>query len=256
VAGKGLAILRAAGVEVTEHILEGPCTQLNDVFFHFIQTQTPYVVLKYAMTLDGKLAAYTGASQWITGEAARQHVHTLRGRYRAIMVGVETVITDDPRLTCRLEGGRNPLRVICDSRLRTPLGAKVVRTAGEIPTLIATCSNNLQRIGRYTDQGVQVVTLPDRDGRVDLKELMRYLGQQQVDSVLLEGGASLHWAALDSGIVHKVMAYVSPMLLGGGGAPSPVGGQGFPHPDQAIRLKEPVLTRLGSDYLFESEVAR
>ena len=108
VAGKGLEILRSHGVQVTEGVLAEECRALNDVFFHFIQTGRPYVVLKYAMTLDGKLAAYTGASQWITGEEARRHVHTQRGRFRSIMVGVDTVIADDPQLTCRLEGGRNP----------------------------------------------------------------------------------------------------------------------------------------------------
>ena len=254
VAGKGLDILRAAGVDVTEHVLEEACTALNDVFFHYIRTKTPYVVLKYAMTLDGKLAAYTGQSQWITGEEARRHVHTQRGRYRAIMVGVGTVLADDPQLTCRIEGGRNPLRIVCDTHLRTPLTAQVVQTAQEIPTLIASCETDPAKIKPYEDLGVRVWTLPAKNGRVDLAALMERLGKEEVDSVLIEGGAQLHWAALESGVVNKVQAYIAPKLLGGETAKSPIGGQGFPHPDQAVRLKDPKLTRLGEDFLIESEV--
>ncbi len=254
VAGKGLDILRAAGVEVTEHVLEDACRALNDVFFHYIRTKTPYVVLKYAMTLDGKLAAYTGQSQWITGEEARRHVHVQRGRYRAILVGVGTVLADDPQLTCRVEGGRDPLRIVCDTHLRTPLTAQVVRTAQTVPTLIATCETDPAKRKPYEDLGVRVWTLPARDGRVDLPALLARLGQDEVDSVLIEGGSQLHWAALESGVVNRVQAYLAPKLLGGETAKSPIGGQGFPHPDQAVRLKEPKLTRLGEDLLIESEV--
>lgn len=254
VAGKGLNILRDAGVHVTEGVCTEECRALNDVFFHYIQTGRPYVVLKYAMTLDGKLAAYTGASQWITGEEARRHVHTQRGRYRSILVGVGTVLADDPQLTCRIEGGRNPLRIICDSHLRTPLTAQVVQTAREVPTLIATCETDSAKAKPYEDLGVRVLPLPAKNGKVDLAALMEVLGQEEVDSVLLEGGSQLHWAALESGIVNKVQAYIAPKLLGGETAKSPVGGQGFPHPDQAVRLKNPTLTWLGQDLLMESEV--
>lgn len=256
VAGQGISILRAAGVEVTEHVLEESCTALNDVFFHYIGTKTPYVVLKYAMTLDGKIAAYTGQSQWITGEMARNHVHQQRGRYRSILVGVGTILADDPQLTCRVDGGRNPLRIVCDSHLRTPLTAQVVQTAREVPTLIAACFADPHRIAQYEALGVQVWILPAKKGRVDLAALMERLGQEEVDSVLIEGGSALHWAALEAGIVHKVQAYVAPKLLGGSAAKSPIGGQGFPHPDQAIPLRTPRLTRLGEDLLIESEVDR
>lgn len=254
VAGKGLTILRDHGVAVTEHTLEDECKKLNDVFFHYIQTKRPYVVLKYAMTLDGKLAAYTGQSQWITGEEARRHVHTQRGRFRSILVGVDTVLADDPQLTCRVDGGRNPLRIVCDTHLRTPLTAKVVQTAAEVPTLLATCSRERARIAKYEKLGCQVLTLPPREDHVDLAALMEALGKMEVDSVLLEGGATLHWSALEQGLVNKVQAYIAPKLLGGSSAKTPVGGQGFPHPDQAVVLKNPVLTKLGDDFLIESEV--
>lgn len=254
VAGKGLAMLRAAGVEVREHVAEAACTRLNQVFFHYIRTGLPYVVLKYAMSLDGKIASYTGASQWITGEEARQHVHKLRGTYRAILVGVGTVLADDPLLTCRIEGGRDPLRVICDSRLRTPFTARVIQTAREVPTLLATCETDAERLARYEQYGVQVVSLPAVEGRVSLLSLLRYLGKAQVDSVLVEGGGTLHWSMLAEGLVHKVVAYVAPLLLGGAGAVSPVEGVGFPHPDAALRLHTPTVTRLGEDFLVEGLV--
>lgn len=254
VAGKGIRQLRDHGVTVTEHCLRAECDQLNEVFFHYIQTKRPFVVLKYAMTLDGKLAAYTGASQWITGEEARHHVHTQRSRFRSIMVGVDTVLADDPQLTCRIEGGRNPLRIICDSHLRTPLSAKVVQTAKEVPTYLATCVTQELRLAPYRDLGCNILPVPERSGHVDLDALMALLGKMGVDSVLLEGGATLHWAAVEAGLVHKVQAYIAPKILGGKTAKSPVGGQGFAHPDQALILKSPALTRLGQDILIESEV--
>lgn len=257
VAGKGIGILRSAGVEVTEGVLAEECRALNDVFFHYIQTKRPYVVLKYAMTLDGKLAAYTGASQWITGPEARAHVHRQRGRYRSILVGVGTVLADDPQLTCRLEGGRDPLRIVCDTRLRTPLTAQVVRTASETPTLLATCCQEAEKIAPYEAAGCQVLVLPQgKNGSVDLSALLEALGKQEVDSVLVEGGASMHWSFLEAGLADRVLAYVAPKLLGGQSAKSPVGGQGFPHPDQAVKLKHTAFTPLGEDLLLEGEVEK
>lgn len=255
VAGKGLDLLRAHGVQVTEGVLDRECRALNHVFFHFIQTGRPYVVLKYAMTLDGKLAAYTGASQWITGEQARRHVHTQRSRYRAILVGVGTVLADDPQLTCRLAGGRDPLRVVCDTNLRTPLTANVVRTARQTPTCLATCVSQESRLAPYREAGCQVLSLPQSNGQVSLPALLKALGSQGVDSVLAEGGSALHWSLVRDGLVNRVQAYLAPKILGGQGAKSPVGGQGFPHPDQALRLAPPTLTPLGEDLLWESEAA-
>ena len=254
VAGKGIQILRDAGVEVTEGVLKEECDALNDVFFHYITTGQPFVVLKYAMTLDGKLAAYTGVSKWITGEKARAHVQLQRGRYRAIMVGVGTVLGDDPRLTCRTEGGRNPLRVICDTNLRTPLTAVVVQTAIHIPTLIATASSDKRAIAAYEAKGCQVVTFPKKGDAVDITAVMAYLGKNGVDSVLLEGGSGLHWSALEAGLVNKVQAYIAPKLLGGAGARSPVGGRGFPTPSDVVKVENITITQLGPDYLLEGEV--
>lgn len=254
VAGKGVAILREHGVDVTVQVLREDCDRLNRVFFHYITTQRPYVVMKYAMTMDGKIAAYTGTSRWVTGETARNHVQQLRHRYRGIMAGVGTVLADDPLLTCRMEGGRNPVRIICDTHLRTPPDAQVVTTAKEIPTILATCCADQSRHAPYTQAGCRVLSLPEADGHVNLKLLMERLGQEQIDSVLLEGGGTLNWAALKSGIVQQVQAYIAPKLFGGSTAKTPVEGAGVPVPDAAFRLKNSRITQLGEDFLIESEV--
>lgn len=254
VAGKGVKILEDHGVEVIQDVLREECDRLNVVFFHYIRTGRPYVVMKYAMTMDGKIAAYTGASRWITGEEARQHVHEQRKWLTAIMVGVGTVLADDPMLNCRIEGGRDPIRIVCDSRLRTPVDAKLVQTAGEVPTILATCCADVSRHRVYQDAGCKIMVIPERDGRVDLETLMEYLGKEKIDSILLEGGASLNWSALHSGIVQRVQAYVASKLLGGSGARSPVEGEGFPDPGAAVRLINTQVIRLGEDIMLESEV--
>ena len=254
VAGKGIAQLREHGVEVTEHVLEEACNQLNFIFFHYIQTKRPYGAFKYAMTLDGKIAAYTGASRWITGEEARAHVHTLRSQYRGILVGVGTVLADDPMLTCRLPGGRNPIRIVCDTHLRTPLTAQVVQTAKEVDTLLATCCLDKDRWAPYQEAGCEILPLPEGRGHVELSTLWEALGRREIDGLLLEGGGALAWSALEQGLVQRVYAYVAPMLLGGALAKSPVEGQGFPTPAQAARLRIAEVTRLGEDFLLEGEV--
>ncbi len=253
VAGKGLAVLRAHGVQVTEGVLKQECDALNKSFFHYIQSTTPYVVMKYAMTLDGKIATPSGGSKWITGEAARRRAHEDRHRYSAIMVGVGTVLADDPMLTCRIENGRNPLRVVCDTHLRTPLHAKLVTSTDAAGTLLATAVPDAERHRPYLEAGCALVVLPEKNGRIDLKRLMAVLGQRGTDSVLLEGGGTLNWAALQSGIVHKVQAYIAPKLFGGNGQ-TPVAGAGVLCPDGAFRLGKPAITMIGDDILLESEV--
>ena len=255
VAGHGVELLKNAGILVETDYLREECDELNPVFFHYIQTKRPYVVLKYAMTLDGKIAAYTGASRWITGEEARAHVQSLRHRYRGILVGVGTVLADDPLLTCRMEGGRNPVRIVCDTHLRTPLTSRLVETAHEVPTILATCCTDDLRHQAYLEQGCDIVVTEPRDGHVDLPRLMEELGQREIDSVLLEGGGTLAWTALESGIVSRVCAYIAPKLFGGKDAKTPVEGQGVADPSQAVTLLPPKLTRIGDDILLESEVA-
>ncbi|MFR3364431.1 MAG: bifunctional diaminohydroxyphosphoribosylaminopyrimidine deaminase/5-amino-6-(5-phosphoribosylamino)uracil reductase RibD [Christensenellales bacterium] len=255
VAGKGVAILRSHGVEVTKNVLRQECDALNKIFFHYITTGRPFVSMKYAMTMDGKIAAYTGASKWVTGETARRHVQQQRHRFRGIMVGVGTVLADDPLLTCRMENGRNPVRIICDTHLRTPPQAQVVthrRTDPDHPRHL------LRRPGKAGGlpamAGCQVLCLNEENGHVDLRQLMERLGREQIDSILLEGGGTLNWAALECGIVQQVQAYIAPKLFGGRDAKTPVEGVGVPAPTNAFRLKNSRLERLGEDLLIESEV--
>lgn len=254
VAGKGIRILRGHGVEVSEGVLEEECNAINEVFFHFIRTGTPFVAMKYAMTMDGKIAAYTGRSQWVTGEAARAHVQTLRHAYRGIMAGVGTVLADDPQLTCRIPGGRSPVRIICDTHLKTPPSSNVVRTAGETPTVLVTCCEDPARAAPYLERGCRILRVGSRDGRPDLMELMHRLGAEGMDSILLEGGSILNWSALRSGIVRKVYTYIAPKIFGGDAAKGPVGGRGVPDPQGAWRLSDSRISQLGEDLLIESRI--
>lgn len=254
VSGRGTALLRARGIEVTEGVLREKCDRLNQVFFHHITTGRPFVTMKYAMTMDGKIAAYTGLSKWLTGPEARAHVQRQRGRNRGILAGVGTVLADDPLLTCRLPGEGSPVRVICDTHLRTPVNARVVQTAGEHPTILATCCADPGRRRPYEQAGCRVWTLEEERGHVSLGRLMDRLGGEGIDSLLLEGGGTLNWAALQCGAVQKIQAYLAPKLLGGQGAKTPVEGAGVPSPHLAYRLARPVVTRLGDDFLMESEV--
>ncbi len=255
VSGGGVRALRDAGIEVVCDVLREECDEINQVFFHFIKTKTPYVVMKYAMTMDGKIATRTGESRWVTGEAARQRVHEDRNRYKGIMVGIGTVLADNPSLTCRLEqGGRNPIRIVCDSKLRTPLEANVVATAHDVPTIIATCNANVAAAQPYEQAGCEMLVVDERQGHIDLCELMQALGQRDIDGVLLEGGGQLNWSALESGVVNKVQAYVASKLFGGAEAPSPIRGLGVETPDAAIQLSAPRVIPVGDDLLLESEV--
>lgn len=254
VSGKGIQILREHGIMVTERILQEDCDRLNEVFFHYIQTNRPFVVMKYAMTMDGKIATHTGLSKWVTGETARSHVAQARHRYTAIMAGIGTVLADNPLLTCRIEGGKNPIRIICDTTLCTPLTAKVVSTAKQFPTVLATCCLVKERHRMYEEKGCHILTVREKNGHVDLEQLMDLLGQKQIDSILLEGGGTLNWSALSYGIVQKVQAYIAPKLFGGKTSKTPIEGEGVSSPTEAFCLKNSRCLRLGEDFLIESEV--
>lgn len=255
VAGKGAQILRDAGIEVETGVCEDECRRVNEVFFHYITHKTPFVTLKYAMTLDGKIAAHTGDSRWVTGETARRHVHETRNRLPAIMVGIGTVLADDPQLTCRIEGGRNPLRVICDSRLRTPITSAIAQSARNVPTIIV-CAPNAsgERASKLEETGCEIVRVPEHDGRIDLRQLMAALGKRGIDSVFIEGGATLAACALEAGIVNHVQAFIAPKIFAGVGAPSPLGGTGVESPDQAWTLSATIVERLGDDVLIEGDI--
>lgn len=260
VAGKGTRILREHGIEVVEDYMREACDALNPVFFHYITTKTPYVVLKFAMTLDGKIATRTGASKWITGEAARNHVHQLRGRYAGILAGIGTVLADDPMLNCRIDGAHQPLRIILDSHLRIPMGSRLVRSAKEYPLLIV-CNESIRdreegasRIQKLEEAGGKVWTLPEKNGHPDLNVLMQRLGEEKIDSVLIEGGGTVNEAALKAHIVHHVYAYIAPKIFGGEDAKTPVEGSGIRLPQECANLRLAKITVLLNDMLLEYDV--
>ena len=256
VAGKGMEILKNSGIEVQSGILQKECDELNYVFFHFIKTKTPYVVMKYAMTLDGKIATVTGKSKWITGEKARARVHEDRNRYSAIMAGIGTVLSDNPMLTCRMENGqgRNPVRIICDTNLKTPIDSAIVQTAAQIKTIIATVSDDILIHIPYMEKGCEILTVSKKDGRIDLSELMIELGKRNIDSILLEGGSTLNFSALESGIVNRIQAYISPKLFGGEKAKTPVGGEGILEVSECFELKNKKVSLIDEDILIEGEL--
>lgn len=256
VGGKGIQILKDHGIQVREHVMKEECDALNQAFFHYIQTGRPYVTMKYAMTMDGKIAAYTGASKWVTGEEARHHVHEQRKKNTAIMVGIGTVLADDPMLNCRIEGGRDPVRIICDTYLKMPVTSKIVKTAKDIPTIIACCTADEELQRPYREAGCKILLTEKKMNHIDLEQLMEQLGKEKIDSILLEGGGTLNWAALNAGIVQKIQAYIAPKIFGGTTAKTPVEGIGVEVPDQAFLIKNRTIRLLGEDLLVEGDVER
>ena len=262
VAGKGAAILRAARVRVEEDFMREECDALNPVFFHYITKKTPYVVMKYAMTADGKIAARTGDSKWITGESARKKVQELRHRYMGIMAGIGTVLADDPMLNVRIPGLKSPVRIICDSGLRIPMDSQLVKTAKEYRTIVAyagecsgeCCKEAEKKAEQLHAAGVETVSVPDADGRVDLGKLMEYLGNQGIDSVLLEGGGTLNDAALSAGVVNEICAFIAPKIFGGADAKTPVSGIGVAHPAEAVMLTLRQVETIGDDLMLRYSV--
>lgn len=256
VAGGGIRMLREHGIEVVTGVLKEECDAINPVFFHYIRNRTPYVTMKYAMTMDGKIATKTGASRWITGEAARKRVHEDRHKNMAIMVGVGTVCLDNPSLTTRLENvtAKNPIRIICDTSLVTPLTATVVTTAKTQRTIFATCCMEHEKWKPYEEAGCEILPVKKKNGKTDLNDLMMQLGKMGIDSILLEGGGTLNEAALRAGIVKKVQTYIAPKIFGGDAAKSPVAGIGVNVPNDAFFLKNTTIEKIGEDFLLESEV--
>lgn len=254
VAGKGISILRAAGITVKTGIMKEQCDELNEIFFHYITAKTPYVILKAAVSADGKTALKNGGSKWITSEKSRSHAHNWRKRAAAILVGVNTVITDDPLLNCRTDDPSDPVRVICDSKLRTPIESQIVKTSSEIPVYIATLCRDEKRIKVYEDAGVHIIaSVDDGNGRIDLRQLMRTLGSMQLDSVLIEGGASIHASAIKSGIVNKAVFYTAPKMIGADGH-SAIGALDIQTMDRVPVMKLKKTEILDNDIMAEYEV--
>ena len=243
VRGRGIAMLRAAGVEVIEGVLEDDCRRLNEGFFMRVTRGRPFVTLKLAATLDGRIAAVGGDSQWISSPESRELVHRWRREADAVMVGAATVLADNPRLTCRTAGGRDPARVIIDGRLRSPAKAKVFRQRSSAPTILVTTPANRSRaeLNYAGHKGarsiVEIVTAKSTAGKIDLGDLMRQFGRRGWSKILLEGGAHLAGAALAAGIVDRVALFLAPKILRRG----PAGDRGFdvalhPQLDSARRV--------------------
>ncbi len=258
VAGGGLARLHEAGIPANLGVCEAEARQLNEAFLKYVTTQRPFVTLKCAMTLDGKIATKTGASQWITGPKARQYVHQMRHAADAIVVGIGTVLHDDPLLTTRLldRQGINPLRVIVDSTLRLPLDAQVVRVTPERRTLVATTERASETHGRLLhERGVEIVRLPSYDdGRVDLEALWHDLGTRGMASVLVEGGATLNANLLMRCLVDKVQFFIAPKIIGGDGL-SVIGPCGVETMGQAIPLRNITSQDVDGDFLLQGYLA-
>ena len=254
VAGKGVAILRSAGIEVVENFMKEECDRLNPVFFHYITENTPYVVMKYAMTADGKIATRTGESKWITGKESREYVHKLRHKYAGIMAGIGTITADDPMLNVRIPGLKSPVRIICDSNLRIDENSKICQTANKYRTIIACSSEDSEKEKILESLGIEIIKVPGEDGRTDLRKLMKILGEKGIDSILLEGGGTLNENALKNDIVNEIKIFIAPKIFGGRDAKTPVEGEGIIHMSNHTHLKLKNIKKIGEDMLLEYKV--
>jgi diaminohydroxyphosphoribosylaminopyrimidine deaminase/5-amino-6-(5-phosphoribosylamino)uracil reductase len=250
VAGKGLERLAAAGIGVVSGVLEDACREVNEPFIKHVTTGLPFVVLKSALTMDGKSATSSGDARWITNDRSRRFVHKLRSRLDAIMVGAGTVVADDPELTCRIPGGRDPMRVVVDSRLKVPLHARVFHLKSGAKTVVATVSGDAAKIAGIRELDADLLICREKDGRVDLHDLMARLGAMGVQSLLLEGGSTLAGEALRLGLIDKALLFYAPKLVGGDG-PGLFAGSGVERMEDAIPLKKVTLARFGEDILIQ-----
>lgn len=258
--GGGIAALREAGIDVEVGICEEACRHANRHYLTYVEEDRPWVSVKYAMSLDGKIATRTGDSRWITGESARRRVHELRDAYDAIMVGTGTLKSDDPRLTARIEGGVDPLRVVLDAQLDVPEDANVVRQAGEGARTVVAASPETEGTdhrSRLADRGVDVWSVATgEEGRVELRSLLERLADTEIVRLFVEGGGTLIGSLFDEGLVDGVYAFVAPKIVGGRGAPTPHDGVGVDSMEAISGLESPEFEQLGDDLLVRGHVAR
>ena len=270
VAGKGIKILEDAGIEVVSGIEEDKIKELNKVFLKYIKTKRPYVLLKTAMTLDGKIASYTGDSKWITNEKSRHFVHKLRSEMMGIVTGIGTVKADNPMLNSRLEVQQptdnsqkpdihQPIRIIVDTKASISLESNIVKTANEYRTILAVGQQSMvngqqSKVEMLKSLNVEILYCEEKDGHVDINDLMIKLGQKGIDSLLLEGGATLNAAFLQAGCVDEVYAFIAPKIIGGEHSKSPIGGQGIELMKDAIMLKDIKIETFDNDILIKCRV--
>ncbi len=254
VAGRGIEELKRAGIEVIEGVLAKEAQQLNEIRAKYATTGLPFVLLKMAMTADGKSATRTGDSRWISSEESLRLSHRLRVRYAAVLAGIGTVLRDDPKLTVRNVEGRDPIRIVLDSRGRIPLDARILRVPSEAPTVIATCAmpEEKERQLQQISDKIEIWRLPaNPEGRVDLRALLRQLGDSQLDSLLIEGGPTVASAFLVEHLIDKLLLVIAPKIIGGKDAPTPIGGEGIERLKDAIRLKDCSVSMMGPDLVYQ-----
>jgi len=251
VKGKGISTLRKAGIDVHSGTLEKECKTLNEAFCKYILMKVPFVILKAAATLDGRIATRDGESKWISSEASRRLVHQLRNEVDAVVVGVGTVLRDDPLLTARIRGGRDPVRIILDSRLRIPEDARVIGISSSRTLIATTPLAPKDKIERLDKAGAQVLLIESKNGRVDLRAFLSKMGEMGMMSVLVEGGGRVNGAFLDEGLVDKFLLFLSPRLMGDPQSPGIFQGKGFEHLKDSISVKDVKVKRIGEDILVE-----
>lgn len=255
VSGGGIRTIRKSGTELVTGVLEAEARKLNEAFIKHVTTKIPFVTLKIAQTLDGKIATASGESKWITDEEAREEGRRLRDINDAILVGINTVLKDNPSLTTRIPGGRDPIRVIVDSKLRIPLNAKVLIQKSTAKTMIATLSNVPEsKIKKLQDIGAEVLTIKSAHGRVDLQDLVKKLGKVDIMSVLVEGGAEVNASALKSNIVDKIVMFIAPTIMTGRDSFCSIGGISPKTLDHAIKLRSITSRFVGQDLMIEGYI--
>ncbi|MEK6743232.1 MAG: bifunctional diaminohydroxyphosphoribosylaminopyrimidine deaminase/5-amino-6-(5-phosphoribosylamino)uracil reductase RibD [Nitrospirota bacterium] len=257
VSGGGIRAIRKAGIEVVTGVLEPEARLLNEAYIKFITKGVPFVTLKIAQTLDGRIATAKGDSKWITGAKAREEGHKLRDRNDAILVGINTVLKDDPALTARIPDGRDPVRVIVDSRLSIPLNAKVLTQRSTAKTVVAALASAPRtKVNCLQATGVEVLFVKSNRGRIDLPDLMKELGKQDIMSVLIEGGAEINASALKAGIVDKIVMFIAPTLMTGRDSLCSIGGSSPVKLDHAVKLSEVTAQFVGPDLKIEGYVMK
>lgn len=256
VAGKSIEKLKQHGIEVIVGVKEEECKKMNEIFIKYITTKIPFVVLKSGMSIDGKIATYSGESKWITSKESREDSQNLRNRLHSIMVGVNTVIADNPELTCRINDNKNLIRIIVDSNLRIPLDSKVIRNEDRCTIVATTTNSDENKKQTLRKLGIKVIEVPSKNSRVDLKELVKTLGQEGIDSILIEGGGTLNFSALQENIVDKVIFYIAPKILGGENSKSCISGQGFSKLNEAVKLTNTSYRKIGEDLVIEGYIEK
>lgn len=254
VAGKSIEKLKEHGIEVIVGVKEEECRKMNEIFIKYITSKVPFVILKSGMSLDGKIATYTGKSKWITSEESREDSQNLRNRVHSIMVGVNTVVADNPELTCRINKEKKLIRIIVDTNLRIPIDSKVVTNNDNLTVVATSVNSNKNKKKELRDLGIKVIEVSEKKNKVDLKELMKALGNEGIDSILIEGGGTLNFSALEEKIVDKVIFYIAPKILGGEKSKSCIAGTGFSELEEAPNLKDISYRTIGEDLVVEGYV--